>query len=244
MLRTVLGLLFVLAWPGRGADPRSLFYATSQPSSVASFLEHATRIDIVAPSGYRTDGGGYVSGAPDAKILEAAQQLGVLLLPLVSNPGFDPRIIHAIVRSAEARERLIRLLLAQCREQHYWGMQFDFENVPAEDRDFFTALIRQAAKAFHAEGFQLSLAMYPNPPGKPTGYDLTPLAREVDFVTLMTYDQHTQRTGPGPISGYPWMESALDDAIKEAPPAKLSLGIPLYGGRWSPGRTHMSASQP
>ena len=39
------------------------------------------------------------------------------------------------------------------------------------------------------------------------------------------------------------MESALDDAIKEAPPAKLSLGIPLYGGRWSRGFTHISATQ-
>ena len=217
--------------------------ATSQPSSVASFLEHVGRIDIVAPAGYRTDAGGYVSGTPEPKILEAAQLQGVLVLPLVSNPSFDPRIIHAIVRSAEARERLIRLLLAQCREQRYWGMQFDFENVPPEDRDLFTALIRQAAKAFHAEGFQLSLAMYPNPPGKPAGYDLGALAREVDFITLMTYDQHTLRTGPGPIGGYPWMESALDDAIKEAPPEKLSLGIPLYGGRWSRGFNHISGPQ-
>lgn len=225
------------------ADTRSLFYLTRQQPSVASFLAHADRIDIVAPAWYTADGGGFITGAADPKVLETAHKWKVAVLPLVANPGFDPRILHALLRNPEARDRLARMLLERVKENQFAGIQLDFENVPPEDRDAFTALVRHAGKVFHSAGYQLSLAMYPGPPGRPSGYDLAALAREVDFLTLMTYDQHTLRTGPGPIGGYPWTEQSLSDALRDAPAEKISLGIPLYGGYWNRQFVHISGPQ-
>jgi spore germination protein YaaH len=51
----------------------------------------------------------------------------------------------------------------------------------------------------------------------------------------MTYDENTQWTVPGPVSGWNWVVANVDYALKVVPRAKLSLGIPLYGYHWFAG---------
>jgi spore germination protein YaaH len=68
-------------------------------------------------------------------------------------------------------------------------------------------------------------------------YDLRDLAKHADFLSVMTYDQHTERTPPGPIAALPWVRQALDACLRLVPAEKLSLGIPLYGRRWFAGAT-------
>ena len=67
-------------------------------------------------------------------------------------------------------------------------------------------------------------------------YDLKALAQTVDLICLMTYDQHTRWTMPGPVAGWGWTTENLDYALKVVPKDKLSLGIPLYGYHWYAGK--------
>ena len=49
----------------------------------------------------------------------------------------------------------------------------------------------------------------------------------------MTYDQHTRRTPPGPVSSPEWMDRVVEYLISEGvSPDKLSLGIPNYSVHW------------
>jgi spore germination protein YaaH len=66
-------------------------------------------------------------------------------------------------------------------------------------------------------------------------YDIRNLATYVDLLCLMTYDQNTRWTMPGPVAGWDWTNENLDYALKTVPKAKLSLGIPLYGYHWYAG---------
>ena len=66
-------------------------------------------------------------------------------------------------------------------------------------------------------------------------YDLAALAKSVDLICLMTYDQHTRWTMPGPVAGWQWTVDNLDYALQFVPKEKLSLGIPLYGYHWYAG---------
>jgi spore germination protein YaaH len=66
-------------------------------------------------------------------------------------------------------------------------------------------------------------------------YDLKALGDCMDFVSLMTYDQHTRWTTPGPVAGWDWTIAQLDYALQFIPKEKLSLGIPLYGYHWYAG---------
>ena len=57
----------------------------------------------------------------------------------------------------------------------------------------------------------------------------------MDLICLMTYDQHTRWTPPGPVAGWEWTVENLDYALKSFQRKNLSLGIPLYGYHWFAG---------
>jgi spore germination protein YaaH len=231
------------------ARPKSLFYLTSDPAGIQSFLDHAPKIDILVPTWYRVDSAGNASGAPDPQVMEAAKRAHVPVMPIIVNPGFNQDDFHKLVTTPVARTKMIGYLVAECAKQGYIGIQFDFENIIETDRDALSELVREAAQALQGAGFQLSIATVPNAPGLAGGgafskwifsnwraaYDLKAIGAAVDLLCLMTYDEHTRYTPPGPVAGYIWTRDNLDYALRFVPREKLSLGIPVYGYRWFAG---------
>lgn len=236
----------VMAGFGR---PQSLFYLSRDAGGVASFLAHASKIDILVPTWYGVDAAGVVRGGPDDRVIAAARVAHVAVMPIVSNPGFKQDNFHRLLNDGSGRSAMIDSLIGECKKNGYIGIQFDFENVAATDRDALSGLVKQTADALHRQGLQLSIATVPNAPATPgTGgfskwiyfnwrdaYDLKAIGESVDLVCLMTYDQQTRYTPPGPVAGYGWTVDNLEYALKSVPAAKLSLGIPLYGYRWFAG---------
>jgi spore germination protein YaaH len=243
--------LIVLASNAAGAQqPKALFYMTREPKSVRSFLAHADKIDLLVPAWYGVDADGLVSGGPNPLVLETAQAHHVPVMPIVANGDFAQEEFHKLLGNPAAAKSMVARLIGVCKENGYIGIQFDFENVHWTDRDALSSMVREAAAAFHSEGLQLTIATVPNAPGAPAGeggfaawiyenwrgaYDLKALAQSVDLICLMTYDQHTRWTAPGPVAGWAWTTGNLDYALKVVPAQKLSLGIPLYGYHWFAG---------
>jgi spore germination protein YaaH len=216
------------------AQPKTLFYMNDSPASIRSFQANAERIDVIAPTVYSVDAAGLVWGKPDSRVLETARKFHVAVMPLIVNPGFKQDMTHALMTSVEARKRMNATLLAECRKYGYYGIQFDFENVNYLDRDLLTAMVQETSAALGREGFKLSIATVPNEgdePGKSDytrwvfqnwrgAFDLKKLAPYVDFVSLMTYDQHTRNTPPGPVAGMQWVERLVAYAESQMPKEK------------------------
>jgi len=231
-------------------QPKSLFYLTSETSSIHSFLAHADKVDLLVPTWYASNAEGLVSGGPNPLVLETARQHHVPVMPIVVNAGFVQAEFHKFLGDSAAQKRMMEALIRACTENGYVGIQFDFENVRWTDRDALSALVKDSASALHREGLQLSIATVPNAPGGPGSetpfsawlyenwrgaYDLKAIGEAVDLVCLMTYDENTQWTMPGPVAGWNWTIVNIDYALKVVPPGKLSLGIPLYGYHWFAG---------
>lgn len=67
-------------------------------------------------------------------------------------------------------------------------------------------------------------------------YDYKALADALDFISYMTYAQHTGGSTPGPVAGYRWMQASLDYLLAlGVAPEKISLGIAAYSDYWYPG---------
>jgi spore germination protein YaaH len=67
------------------------------------------------------------------------------------------------------------------------------------------------------------------------GYDYKALADTLDFISYMTYAQHTGGSTPGPVAGYQWMVACLDFLLAQGvPPGKISLGVAGYSDWWYP----------
>ncbi len=229
--------------------PEALWYSTGGDSSTQHFVEHAGQIDIVSPQVFDLLPTGAIAGRLDPRVVAAARAHRVKLVPLVMNPGFSQPAIHRVLTVAPARRRALRSLAALCRDQHLDGIQFDLENVNVADRDRFTAFVRAAADSVHRAGCTLSAAVVPRMSDDPGTnsydrwifenwrgvYDYRALADTLDFISLMTYAEHTGGSPAGPVAGYPWMEACLRHVLSlGVPPSKISLGIPSYSDWWFP----------
>ncbi len=242
-------LCLILAACSASAAPKALFYLTADPKGIQSFLDHAAKIDILVPTWYRVDADGNVSGGPDATVMDAARRFHVPVMPIVVNPGFNQSDFHKLVTAPAARQKMIAYLVAECAKQGYAGIQYDFENIIDTDRDALTTMVQESAAALHRANLQLSIATVPNAPGQAgegafskwiftnwrAAYDLKGIGAAVDLLCLMTYDEHTRYTPPGPVAGYIWTRDNLEYALQFVPKDKLSLGIPVYGYRWFAG---------
>ncbi|HEY4009415.1 MAG TPA: glycosyl hydrolase family 18 protein [Acidobacteriaceae bacterium] len=229
------------------AAQKTLFYMQDNAASVRSFEQHKDKIDILVPTWYSVDGHGLVSGEPEPKVLRDAKAAHVQVIPIVAL--FDKNQLHELFSDVKAQDVMNGAFVRECKEHGYAGIQLDFEDVLWTDRDGLSALVKRTADALHAENLQLQIATVPNAPGHSGdtpyvrwmfeewrgGYDLKALAQSVDLICLMTYDQHSRYTAPGPVDGWRWTMENLDYALKDVPKQKLSLGIALYGYHWFAG---------
>jgi spore germination protein YaaH len=150
---------------------------------------------------------------------------------------------------------MIASMVSLGKQHGFWGWQFDFEQIHVADRDSLSRFYREAAEALHANGMKISIAVYPDPGDLQNAsefhtwlwdylvgaYDLKALADAGDFITLMTYLQHTPRTPPGPIGGLPYMERVVRTALAQGvAPNQLSLGIGFFSMHW---RTEWNAER-
>jgi spore germination protein YaaH len=229
------------------AQPKALFYMIETPNSVKSFTEHADKIDILVPAWYSVDGNGLVWGGPNPDVLKTASTHHVPVMPIVAL--MTQLELHKLFTTEAAKTAFINALIGECKKNGYSGFQIDFENVNWTDRDLLSALVAATAAALHKQSLQLTIATVPNAPGYPGkspyshwlyanwrgSFDLKALGQSVDLICLMTYDQNTRWTMPGPVAGYPWTVQNVEYALQFVPKEKLSMGIPVYGYHWFAG---------
>jgi spore germination protein YaaH len=244
---TLVALASGVSTRARAQQPlERLFYYVDNEASYNSFVKHVDQITILGPQVYTVDSLGIVWGSLDRRVIDLAKRRNVKVMPLVVNEAFHQPSLRRLLADTGARARATRAFVGLCREYGFWGIQFDIENVNLEDRDRFTAWVAETAKALHAAGATLSIAVVHRPEDFAgplgyhrflyeswrEGYDLAAIAKAADFISVMTYSQHTRRTPPGPSAGLPWTREVVDYVLRYVPAEKLSLGIPLSGEHW------------
>ena len=230
-----------------GAKPLAMYYFAPGAVGLESLAEHLAQMTLVAPQSFAVDEGGAVAGEVPPAVLEAARRAGVAVMPLVVNPGFDRGAASALLRSLKAQQRAVTNLARLAERYNFVGWQLDLEYIAPADKAYYTRFVQRAAARLHSEGRLLSIAVVPrfsdvypdrNPRHEFRGgewgapYDFRALGRVVDFMSLMTYDHHSNGTPPGPVAGYDWVKAALEYATLRVPRQKLLLGIPFYGREW------------
>ncbi len=248
--RVAVALLALMAGSAAVAGaqnrPERIFYYVDREDAYKSFLQHAAQISVLAPSSYGVDEQGIVWGDVDPKVLEVAKRHNVKVMPLIVNRPFDKDRLHMLLANKEAGARAIAAMVELSNRHNYWGFQVDFENVSIDDRAALSAWYQDAAKAMHAAGKIISIAVVHRPDELAGvsayhgwmmadwrgGYDLKALADAGDFMTVMTYSQHTRRTPPGPSAAVPWMQDVVSYFLRFMPAQKLSLGIPTGAMHW------------
>lgn len=243
-----LGLLSAPAAAGPPARARAkhplVVTGYALPGLKASVLRrdrHA--LDIVGADGLsvKADGSGVTSSnAALRRLKRLAHRRGLRAELLVNNYAgslgdFDPVRVSRLLGSKAHRGAAVRRLVRTVRREKWDGVTVDLEAMRRRDRDGLVAFVRELRAALPRRvelsmdlGARTSIRQY-----RDAGFDLRRLARHVDRMVLMTYDQHGPGwSGPGPIGAIPWQRRTMKVLLGRVPRARVDLGIAGYGYTW------------
>jgi spore germination protein YaaH len=222
---------------------------TTNQKVMSALTKNYKSINILISQAYQIDNKGALWGYLDPDVVEFTKQHKIKLMVLVTNALFDSAKAHQFLSNPDAQTRAIDSILQVCRENHYYGVQMDFEMIGIDDRHALTKFYQNVAEALHKEGFAVSFAIAPVVADNPQSseylkrlydvwqgaYDLTALSKVSDFVSVMAYNQHGQGTAPGSTASVPWVEQTIKYTLRYFPASKISLGIPVYSNYWYTG---------
>lgn len=209
-------------------------------SSYASLVQNSQHIDVLSPYWYRLGAGGVlVHDTANPTVVSVAHKHKIRVWPLVGNNGWD------MIRTRSGRVLSTRNLLRVATQNHYDGIFIDFELIPANQRQDFSAFMVDVANAFHKKKMAVGVAVFPKigvTKDVQGVYDYPVLGKVADAVAVMTYDHHQDSSGPGAVAPLPWVRQNMQFALRSIPKQKLFMGVGTYGYNWSAKGSAMTVS--
>lgn len=193
-------------------------------------------LDVISPTWFelKDDGGNVISRA-DPVYINWAHDNGYKIWALFANDFQDINATSRFLNNTDARDNAIRQILSYASLFNLDGINIDFENVYREDRDALTQFVREITPFLREQGLVVSIDVNV-PDGSDTWslcYDHEAYGQIVDYVMLMTYDQHWSSSPvAGSVAEITWVEYNLKKVLNMVPPEKLLLGLPFYTRLW------------
>ena len=210
------------------------FVATDDPQSLADLANHAHALDAVFPTWFgvaKADGELVRRAPPEATRLVCTGT--TLVLPVVSNTdaegNWHPDELASLIDNPAASNRLIEHLRDEVNQLHADGINIDFEQLSAAEKDNFSDWFKRLTTAFHAAHLLVSVDV----PLNDDAFDYEFLGELADAVVVMAYDQHYAAGLPGCIAGDVWFSDGIEELASQVPPAKLIVALGAYGYDWN-----------
>jgi spore germination protein YaaH len=206
---------------------------------VESLNKNWQKIDILAPQYHVVNANFTISGGFGPKLKKAIKDHNLKVMPLIANANFSQKIIHNLLLSPVAQDKVINYLIKGALTNGYIGWQFDFENISYLDKDLYTAFVKRANLLFKENNLVFSVVVVPRTADYENtnafknwsgAYDYKAIAENADFVSLMAYDDPNSE---GPVASLPFVNKTLAYVKDKIPAEKLSLGVPLYYWKWN-----------
>lgn len=192
-------------------------------------------VNVVSPTWFElSDDQGNIKNKADLNYTKWAHDRGYQVWALFSN-GFLPDQTHEVLKDPEKRMKMIRQLISYAQMYQLDGINIDFENVYLKDKQRLVQFVRELTPYLHEQDLVVSIDVTIKSRSENWSmfYDRAALAEVVDYVMVMTYDEHW---GSSPVAGsvasLPWVEEGLKGVLEEVPNEKLLLGVPMYTRLW------------
>jgi spore germination protein YaaH len=154
----------------------------------------------------------------------------------------DAQAIHGMLADPDRRAAHRAGVVALARRQGVSGVDIDYERVLASDRQGFTTFISELRRDLDRAGIALSVTVQPkfvesSSDGSGSA-DWAALCESVDRLQIMLYNEHSGRTGPGPVASPAFVERVLRFALTQCSADKLVAAIKAVGIEWASDGTH------
>src|SRR5690348_2366846 len=229
---------------------RAAFYVDWDAASFSSLREYARQVDLLFPEWLHVlSPDGRVQGVTndtnklfdvidgqqvrsvDDKVMPflKAEDTGMEVFPMVNNfDGTEWVDISGFLNDENARAHFRQQIELFLASDKYRGLMVDFEAFPKAGQPGYLALLGELSSELHARGMKL----YVSVPARNEDYDYAAVAKPVDGIVLMNYDEHYPGGTPGPIASQDWFVKNIAAARKVIPQEKIICAIGNYGYDW------------
>ncbi|AOY75889.1 glycosyl hydrolase family 18 protein [Clostridium formicaceticum] len=197
--------------------------------------EKIPALDIVSPTWFKlSKNDGTVESNSVLSYVKDAHNKGYQVWGLVTN-DFDPNLTSEFLSDINAQDNFIRQMVLYSSLYHLDGINIDFENIHYEDQDAFTEFVRKLTEKLHQSNLTVSIDV--TIPSTSLNwskvYDREKLGGIVDYVAVMTYDEHWGSSPKsGSVASIGWVEKGVQATLESIPPEKILLGLPFYTRLW------------
>lgn len=182
----------------------------------------ASGIALIAPDKFKKTQKYLTSNAPNLP-------LHILINNYNSvNHVWDRDLLYSILSDATKRRNLWIQIRNFSIQQDIAGINIDFERLDAEIFPYYLLFIGELSSRLHRIGKILSVDV---PLADPL-YNLGEIARRVDLIFLMAYDEHWSGSNPGPVASQDWFARWVDRATRSISRDKIVVTLGNYGYDW------------
>ena len=197
-------------------------------------------LTYISPFSYRINEDGSLISPNDGPVLTAARPNRIGPLMVVTNfrnGTFDSALVHTVLSSEALQRVLIGNIRATLRTKGYYGVNIDFERIPAADRQLYNSFLRRIGATLRPLNYSVSTALAPKPFDIKVGewhgaHDYRVHGEIVDFVVIMTYEWGWSGGPPMAVAPINEVKKVIDFAVSVMPANKILMGMPLYGYDW------------
>ena len=190
-------------WPG----------TPDQSGSFPSMKAHANSMSAVGPFWFKATKEGTLEAKDSQLVYDTVRQLGLKMYPLVTNKtGSTDAVLGDPALRTKVTDNIVKLV----QEKGYDGINIDFELLPPKHKDNLTAFMAELYPKMQAINKLVIVSVFPRvevAEDVSGAYDYPNLAKNADFLQIMTYDNHWATSEPGPIAPVDWYEKKIKYAI-------------------------------
>ncbi|MCL2840437.1 MAG: glycosyl hydrolase family 18 protein [Defluviitaleaceae bacterium] len=194
-------------------------------------------LNVISPQWFRIDPAGtHINSIASRAYVDWAHSHDVYVWPKVFD--VDNGRVRDFLFEREHRRHAIEQLIDFVETYNLDGLNIDFEHLTATQGPYKVQFLRELAIPMRQRGVVLSTAVLVPLPDT-TFYRRDLIALTVDFVQVMTYDQHWGvAAGVGPNASLPWVEWGVNNMLNGIAPEfgvpanQLIMGLPFYSRVW------------
>ena len=211
-------------------------YNTSGNDGIQSTLTNTKGVNVICPSWFKLkDNEGNLTSYASLDYVNYCHSQGVQVWGMVKNLDISEGVdINYILTHTSARQNLVNKIVARAMDYNLDGINIDFEQLSeSKIGDGYIQFLRELSTKCEDNHIILSTAVY-TPASYNSVYKYGEQADFVDYIALMTYDQHYgQASGEGSVAGLDWVENGIQNTIAEGVPAnQILMGVPFYTKLW------------
>lgn len=213
------------------------FYGNFDEEGYKSLEKNAADIDVLMPMWYHLGSNGKLtfdaSHASQVNQIIKAKNPGMKVMPIVNNydkasESWNAPQVGKLIADPTKRKQIARHIVSTLDKAGYDGVNVDFESFTEKDRGNLVKFMAELYPLARKAGLEVSMDVIV----LSKTYDHPNLAKHVDYLIPMMYDEHWKTSAAGPISSAPWFEKTLKRFLAQVPAEKVVVGMGTYSYDW------------